>query len=369
MNAFYWAVAMTAVSVVIALLAILHGRKSSRVIGLRDAVVRNSKIGFAVIDQAGTVQDANSIFCELVGSRPDEISNKGVLSATGIVSAKLAEEVVDRAVASNSPVCNQLDFTVNGEDRSFEFTVCQVDASNANQLVAILRDVSANRIDAEKRQEAEEKVTRLQRRVLDVVSQEQRRIGQDLHDGIGQEITGLNMMTDTLVEQLARAERPEVETARRVLERLRSTAEQIREISRGLVSFETDNLGLPGALKNLAKTFNESGRVQCSYSGPNDLEVANNSMATELFRIAQEAITNAIKHAQATEVSITLQQLNGEITLRVTDNGVGMDETNPAETGSGLRIMRHRASIAGGEFTILASDDGGTVIHCKIGSP
>lgn len=369
MNEFYWAVGMTAVSVIIAVVAVLRGRKTAHVIRLRDTVLQNSRIGYAVIDLRGTVQDANSVYCEFVGLRLEGIVGKPVLGSTGVISAKLAEEAVDWALTSFAPHSRELTFKVSEEERTFEFTVWRLEPSSTKQMVAMLRDVSPFQADAKKRQEAEAKVNRLQRRVLDVVSQEQRRIGQDLHDGIGQEITGLIMMSDTLVEQLARSDRSEVQIARKILDRLASTAQQVRQTSRGLVSFETDNLGLAGALKNLAKQFNETGRVQCSYSGPSEVDVANNSVATELFRIAQEAVANAVKHAKATEVSIIVQQSNGEITLRVTDNGVGMVETNPAETGSGLRIMRHRASIAGGEFTIMESEDGGTVIHCKIGSP
>ncbi len=363
----YWAIGIAAALLATLVVVFLRLRKSMRHARVLEIASEQVQLAFAVVDREGKVIEANEAFCRVAGS-VDQIRNQPVLDSADALTRKLAESTFDRAVnTAKSQVCDR-SLQIGEHGCAYVFSVGALSNERQPQWLVTLRETSS-RESEEERKAMEHKVARLERRVLDVVEEEQRRIGQDLHDGIGQELTGLNMMADTLVEQLERAERPEATIARRILEKVRDTAVQVRGISRGLVSFETVNSGLATALRKLAEDFNESGKIACTYSGPESVDIPDKQVATELFRIAQEAVSNAVKHASATAISLTLEQVKGgEITLHVSDNGEGIEA--PAETtGSGLRIMRHRARIAGADFKVISPEGGGTVIRCNIKSP
>jgi PAS domain S-box-containing protein len=205
---------------------------------------------------------------------------------------------------------------------------------------------------------------RLEQEVLDVAAAEQRRIGQELHDGTGQALTGLSMLADNLADVLRSALPAEAPRADRVAKGLRAALAETRTLSRGLIPVEVDAEGLMAALTELTKRITEIHAVRCTFECIDPVPVEDNFVATQLFRIAQEAITNSLKHGKAAAIRVSLETRAGFLTLRVADDGLGFAAVNGANEGVGLRIMKYRAGQIGAQFAVRPGPNQGTVVTC-----
>jgi signal transduction histidine kinase len=207
----------------------------------------------------------------------------------------------------------------------------------------------------------------LQREVLEIAASEQRRIGQDLHDGAGQELTGLAMLAAHLSEDLTASKLPQAAAAAKIARGLEEALDQVRALSKGLVPVEVDADGLMLALAELAAKIDELGGVACEFHCEDPVSINDNQTATQLYRLAQEAVTNALKHAQARKIVISLAAAGDVVTLSIADDGQGLSR-RPGRTtaGSGLRIMRYRADLIGAEFQLVPNRPRGTLVMCNL---
>jgi len=213
---------------------------------------------------------------------------------------------------------------------------------------------------------------KLEREVVEIAILEQRRLGQDLHDHCGQELTALGLLADGLVKSLAKSAPADVEVARKIEQALKRVLRQVRNFSRGLAQMEVDPAGLAAALEELASCLSATSGVRCVCHADKGLSIANSIKATHLYHIAQEACTNALKHAKARNVEIRLRPLLGEaflsprgrgrVVLEIQDDGRGIPKDTPE--GLGLRIMRHRARVIRARLTIEPVKPRGTVVSC-----
>jgi two-component system CheB/CheR fusion protein len=205
----------------------------------------------------------------------------------------------------------------------------------------------------------------LEREVVEIAALEQKRIGENLHDDCGQELTALGLLADSLVQD-PENQSPEIaKTTRKLEEGIRRVLRQVRGLSRGLALAEVEPSELPGALAELASRLSETTDVQCVFHSDNDIVIDSKALATHLYHVAQEACTNALKHANANTVEVRLRQTQETLILSIRDDGAGIaDEVNE---GIGLRIMRNRASVIGAKLTIEpAEPHGGTVVTCTL---
>lgn len=206
----------------------------------------------------------------------------------------------------------------------------------------------------------------LEREVLDIATHEQQRIGQDIHDTTGQELTGMSYLAQSLVESLQEKKlAAEAEKAAKLVSGLESALLQLRHIAKGLVPVELDSRGLMEALENLAIRTEERSHVDCTFTCEVDVLLADVQIATQLFLIANEAVNNCLKHAKATHIEIKLDSTGSEVILRVHDDGIGIQK-NQRPNGVGLHIMAYRARALGGELEIERGKDGGTRLLCRI---
>ena len=212
-----------------------------------------------------------------------------------------------------------------------------------------------------KAQESER--VQLEHEILETSERERRTIGRDLHDGLGQRLTAASMASDSLALDLEVLAPQMSGRAAGLSSRLRAAIAEARHLSHGLAPPELSEGGLMLALAGLVESA-RSANVRAILECPNDVTIANTSVATHLFRIAQEAMTNALKHAKPGEIRVGLEQHGSDVILEVEDDGSGMPET-PRHEGIGLRVMRHRASLLGGKIEIIASAAGGTLIRCR----
>jgi two-component system CheB/CheR fusion protein len=206
----------------------------------------------------------------------------------------------------------------------------------------------------------------LEKDVMEIAVEEQRRIGQDLHDGTGQDLTGLGLMAHEMADALKERQLPEAQTATRIAEGLGHVVEQIRGVVRGLIPVEMTAGGLTAALKELATRTGEVSGIACDFACDQPVLLENVSAATDLFRIAQEALTNAVKHGRPKNIAMQLGQNDGRLFLTIHDDGNGL-RNDPAESqGMGLRIMRYRAERIGAELTVRPATNGGTLVMCTL---
>jgi len=207
---------------------------------------------------------------------------------------------------------------------------------------------------------------RLEREILQAGEREHRRIGQDLHDGLGQLLAGAAYLAGNLRQDLAaKSLLSETRQSRRIQAALNEAIAQARSLARGLHPVAAEPNGLMVALAELAARTRKLFQVGCRFHCRRPVLVQDSAVATHLFRIAQEAVTNAIKHGKPGRVEISLTKLPGRICLAVRDDGAGM-AAPPKKPGMGLRIMRYRAGMIGGSLGIQHKPGGGTDVVCTV---
>jgi PAS domain S-box-containing protein len=204
----------------------------------------------------------------------------------------------------------------------------------------------------------------LERAILEISGREQRRIGQDLHDGLGQHLTGIAFMTKVQEQRLAERSRPEAADAAKIVRLVNEAIHKTRELARGLLPVQSDALGLMSALQHFASEVEDLFQVSCRFECEETVLVADEAVANHLYRIAQEAVHNAIKHGRAGNVVIVLRAAADGGILSVTDDGVGIADPAGSPNGMGLQIMRYRVSMIGGALEIVRCPDRGTLVRC-----
>ncbi|MDX1546188.1 MAG: PAS domain S-box protein, partial [Rhodothermales bacterium] len=210
---------------------------------------------------------------------------------------------------------------------------------------------------------------RLQREILKISGREQRRIGQDLHDGLGQLLTGIGFRIQALHSDLARHAPTLTEETGELADLVERAIGQSRSLARGLNPVDVEQQGLCGALRELVRSAERLYAVPCRFRCPTPLDVHDAEVAAHVYRIAQEAITNAVKHADPTHLEVRLDVQQGAAMLTVEDDGPGPPRGASRHGGMGLRIMDYRARMIGGQLSLRPAPGGGTRVQCDFPIP
>ena len=206
----------------------------------------------------------------------------------------------------------------------------------------------------------------LEREILKISGEEQRRIGRDLHDVLGQNLAGVAFLSKVLSQRLQAAGWPEADRAVEIANLVSETVAQARAISRGLCSVELSEGGLRNALEQTAAGVEEVFGIPCTLQYGLEKGVFDRTTAVHLYRITQEAVNNATRHGSPEHVWITLAREDGGVVLTVRDDGAGVPEDAGAKGGMGLRIMKYRADIIGASLDVGRGPEGGTVVACTL---
>jgi two-component system CheB/CheR fusion protein len=237
----------------------------------------------------------------------------------------------------------------NGTTFPIELAVSELSDGIERMSTVLIRDMSER--------------NELQKQILEVAEQEQRRIGQDLHDSTQQELSGLGMIAQNLYESLeGQGASSQAKIAGRLSEGIGRALENVRRLSRGLVPSELGAHGLRMALSELARQTSELQAIDCRFECDDTTEVRDQFVATHLYRIAQEAITNVLKHAKAEHIWLSLEKQDGLLALKVLDDGAGISAVPETDKGIGLKVMFYRAGIIGGSLRIERMEEGGTQV-------
>ena len=205
----------------------------------------------------------------------------------------------------------------------------------------------------------------LERQILELTDAEQRRIGSDLHDGLGQHLTGITMMLGRHQQDLESAGSPTAATAQKVLDLAQTALEWTHDLSKSLSPPALESAGLEEALRDLAHRAENLFSIECTFENRGKYDSPDLAAGFHLYRIAQEAISNAVRHGKAKHVQVRLHGSGPAVLLEIIDDGSGFEQSEKSKEGMGLRIMTYRAKMIGAEMDVRSHGGGGTIVRCQ----
>jgi signal transduction histidine kinase len=214
-----------------------------------------------------------------------------------------------------------------------------------------------------------ERMHHLEKEITDISESERQRIGRDLHDGVCQQLVAIAFTAGLLKKELEGDSPRHAGTAKDIADRLQDAMIETRDLARGLSPVDRDARGLESALNDLASTTSRLMGISCVFHCAEPVQIKDNAVSVHLFRIAQEALSNATKHGHAQSIAIELEGSEDRLSLRVTDDGAGFHPKPGGQSGIGLKIMDYRARTVGGKLSIGGNAPRGTVVSCTIDHP
>lgn len=307
--------------------------------------------GIAVTDLAGKIHAANQKLCELMKLSSKQLMARNAKSfyAVGVNRKRLLRDLKNKGKIVDCEIRLVRD---TGEIFPASIHVTRIKVKGKHQLLTIIEDISKRQL--------------LEKQILNISDNERHRIGRDLHDALGGKLAGTAMIAMALSKTLAKKSRADSRRALELVKYINETIRETRAIARGLCPFELGGVGLVGGLTELIHQTKINFEVKCTLSvRPSDL-VIENSVGQHLFRIAQEAIFNAIRHGKAKKISIRLSSTKTNLTLQIKDNGCGMLNEAAPNQGLGLASMKYRSELIGGCFKFKSSLAQGTCVRIRL---
>ncbi len=208
---------------------------------------------------------------------------------------------------------------------------------------------------------------RLEKEVAEVTERERRRLGHDLHDSLCQHLTGTALAAQVLRAKLATKLSEDAAEAGKLVGLIEEGIDLTRSLARGLFSPDLERGGLAVALEGLAHNTRERTGINCEFHHNDEDQLASCDAAvlTQFYRIAQEAVANAVKHARAGRIVIELDAADGEMRLNIFDDGMGLPDAGESD-GLGLKMMRHGANLIGADFRAAKRNHAGTIVSCVL---
>ncbi len=328
-----------------------------------------------VLDREARIVRFNRAAQEFMGYRFEEVRDQPYFW-TRFLPPGCQDEVMDvfRRLCAGEEVPTHDNPWLNrsGESRLFEWrnTMLFDAGGQVTHVITLGVDVTQARLDEARLRDSEQRILRelaerqrLEREVVDIGTAEQERIGREIHDGLGQQLTALAMLCSSLRQRLLReGHAAAAESVEHLERRLQGVTAEARALARGLSPIRLDGSSLATALRALVEDASAGSAMACDLRISGAAPGLDEVVATHLYRIAQEALHNALKHARAHQVRVELELADERVRLEVRDDGVGLPESR--RDNLGLPIMRHRAALIGAALQVESSPSAGTIVRC-----
>jgi two-component system sensor histidine kinase NreB len=321
----------------------------------------------AITNAAGKITYANDKFCEISKYSREELLGQDHRIINSGFHPKSFFAKLWRTIGSGHIWKGEI--KNRAKDGSYywvDTTIYPFLGSNGKprQYVAIRTDVTRRTENEVRLKQLAEENRRLEYRVLQIGEDERQRFGRELHDGLGQQLTAIEMMSHTLARRLGDA--PELAAAAKEIAGLtRETVTQARRLAHGLAPVALEADGLSNALVELGRITERAG-LACDVKCDSAIRFPDPTIATHMYRIAQEAVNNTLKHAKAKTLTIHLGETDKEINLVIQDDGRGLRKGSGRKNGMGLEVIQYRAHLIGAELMIDAAKGGGVRIACNL---
>jgi PAS domain S-box-containing protein len=311
------------------------------------------------IDRIGNIRSANRSALDMFGYMQKELIGKNIST---LISFPIKSEdngnlfkYLKNDGEADAVKSKEIDgLKKNGTIFPIELSASKVILEGTSVYAGIIRDLTDSR--------------KLERRILNIGNEERLQIGRELHDVLGQMLTGIRMLSEILYRKLEANALPGAEEVQEISGLVKKADEYTRNLSRNIVHADLKERGLSRAIEDLCKRVSRMTDIQCTFEEEDAIKIEQNDMGQNLYRIAQEAINNAIKHGDPTAITVRLSSDNHGLLLIVDDNGKGFDESrlHQSDQGAGLKIMKHRARVMGGILELSRTEDNCTRVQCII---
>ncbi len=316
---------------------------------------------FVIIDEHGNIESINPAGQRMFGYQEDEVIGQNVRMLMPEPFAAEHTSYIQRYLRTGNAKIIGIGREVQAKRKDGTLFPADLAVSafydGKALFTGVLRDVSERKA--------------MQSEVLQIAEAEQRRIGQELHDDAQQQLSALTMIARNTADSITPflTQTPELATVQAKVERLarglREANQSLREVARGLVPLQIDAHGLRDALERLATQVSETQELTCQCVFDKAVDVEDAVAATHLYRIAQEAVNNSLKHGSASRIEISLKVQREMLTLEIVDNGAGISESDDRR-GRGLQIMGYRAGLIGAVLSVRRAGSTGTIVSCSL---
>ena len=333
--------------------------KESR--ALAKAVLETTVDGIITINSEGIIQSYNKAAENIFGYKEEEVLGENVSMLMPNPHRENHDQYINSYLETGEKQIIGKGREVRGKRKDgstfpMELAVSEVRCGNGIIFSGIVKDISNRRS--------------LEKEIIEIGENERRRIGQELHDDLGQTLTAIALMSQNLAKRMESNGIPGAGELKDITEMIKEADSYARTLSHSLMPIDLERGGLEHALEQLCDRAEKLFNVKCNFTEKGDALIKRQSTAFNLYRIAQESISNAVKHGKASQVDILLNREGNNFRLHIEDNGVGFSNTagneKIEEKGMGIHTMRYRAHISGGELNITKSENGNTLIECII---
>jgi PAS domain S-box-containing protein len=306
-----------------------------------------------LIDEHGIIQFVNPAAETLFGYKVKELLGKNIQQLMPSPHSELHDDYIkDYLKTGNKKVIGKgrqlLGQRKDGSQFPMYISLGEIQLKHIHLFAGLIMDLSVQQ--------------KLQREILAIPAREQQRIGEELHDGLGQQLTGLSMLAQSL---LNKASKPEYELASQIASGLHEALTQVRALARGLMPIQIYADGFMISLKEITESIEQQSNIPIKLQIDNVVLLFDDATATHLYRIVQESLNNAVKHAEASRINVSLKIELDHGVLEIIDNGIGIPLDLEDSTGLGLNIMKHRCGLFDGEITINPAGERGTKVCCR----
>lgn len=323
------------------------------------AIVDHAVEGIITIDERGAIQHFNNAAEKIFGYRENEVRGKNVKVLMPPPYRGEHDDYLENYLRTGKKKIIGKGREVRGRRKDgsifpMELSVNEIRLDDERLFTGLVKDISHRR--------------QLENEILQISEQERQRIGRDLHDGLGQMLTGIKLISQNLARKLKANSLPGADEVQEISDMIQEADQQAKALAHGLVAIELGAEGFRESITRMCDRGETMFEITCRLELEEDIDVPDRMMATHMYRIVQEAVNNAVKHGRADTVWVRFYQADGFLNLEIEDDGVGFSRAaeEGGEKGIGVDTMGHRAHIMGGHLEIGESSEGRTRVRCTI---